>query len=105
MSRKGQDIADAIAAMHKEEFTNEHGEKFELYSNGHFVLMSGDEVRAMTDPKNHVSENTIGLFSEHFNVWSPLELYQLGQAISLLGEHYMTIGDYETLESMTDSST
>jgi hypothetical protein len=61
-------------------FKNEYGEKFTIYSDGNFVLMEGDEVNAMVDPKN-VTEGMISLFNPAFSVWSVDELLKLGQAL------------------------
>lgn len=71
---------ELIKSMKKAEFRNEHGELFNLYSNGITVLMSGDEVRAMVDPAKTI-EGYIPLFNSSFNIWSAEELYKLGLAL------------------------
>lgn len=94
MSRSDSKVKDLIASMKRVDFTNEHGERFEMYSNGMTVLMAGDEVRDMVDRS---VDGVIELFNPQFNIWSPSELYLLGKAISELGEHHMTIGDMESV--------
>lgn len=79
-------IEEAVATIKtfpKAEFTNEHGEKFVIYSNGMGVYMAGDEVDQMVSDDKKVVD-IIPLFGEAFNVWDKDEIYKLGTALQTL---------------------
>lgn len=61
-------------------FTNEHGEVFDIHSNGVTAFMSGSEVDSMVDD-NKRFEGYIPLFNPNFNMFSNEELFKIGNAL------------------------
>lgn len=94
------ELAKEIKKLPSAEFKNEYGEKFVIYSNGVNVLMSGDEINAMIDPKN-APHGIMSLFNDHFNVWSPAELFQLGKVLQTVGEKNMSERDKTFVSSIS----
>jgi len=76
-------LAEYIKDLKTVSFTNKHGEKFYIHSNGITVFMSGDEVNMMVDPKKTI-DGYLPLFSSSFGIWSADELYKLGDALKKL---------------------
>lgn len=79
-----EEVEDIIGKYPTASFTNNHGEKFNIHSDGIRVFMSGDEVRAMVREEAKIGEKYISLFSDAFNVWSNEELRKLGQVLQQL---------------------
>lgn len=57
-------------------FTNRHGERFSISSNGVFVTFKGDETKW----------EMVRLFNPEFDIWSARELVLLGKALIKIGE-------------------
>jgi len=81
-----EDVAAEIEKLDSHTWSNKHGEKFTIHSNGVMVWMSGDEVSAMVDPKHLTASKYLQLFSNHFGIWSADELYELGNALMVLAK-------------------
>lgn len=75
---------EVMSTMKTASFTNEHGEKFNIHTNGTFVFMSGDEVNAMVDDKHKIAGKYLPLFNEAFSIWDKEELNALGKALQEL---------------------
>jgi hypothetical protein len=74
------EMVEFIKSMPMVSFENEHGEKFNISSNGLTAFISGDEVNAMVDRTATIG-GFIPLFNQAFNIWSKDELYRLGKAL------------------------
>jgi hypothetical protein len=78
-----KEVIEILNTLPSTSFTNEHGEKFVIATNGLSVYMAGDEVNMMVDDENKAG-GWIPLFNPKFNMWSKGELRQLGKALQEL---------------------
>lgn len=87
-----KEYVELIERMPMVEFINQHGEKFEVRSNGLSVYLSGNEVDAMVAEHHKIGGKYVQLFNPSFSVWSKDELISLGKALILVNGGEVTFG-------------
>lgn len=79
-----EELVAFIEGLPRMEFTNPHGEKFTLHSQGITVFMSGSEVDTMVDDIHKIAGKYINIFNPAFQIWNVSELQSFGEAITKL---------------------